>query len=95
MIRESESQGRVIRLTGEVLQLARVLGGRIFVNMIEATLGLDRAKGLAFAHDGSGWLMPMGYRDLLALGAHHGGVSVGAVSHTGYVFPREVGGGCI
>jgi hypothetical protein len=91
LICESESQGRVSGLTGRGVQILRVLGWRNS-EMVEATMGPYRAEGLAFTYDGTVWLMLVGNRYLLALGALHGRVSVGAMSRVGSAIPKQVGG---
>jgi hypothetical protein len=48
--------------------------------MVEESMGPYGAEGLAFTHGATDWLVLVGDRYLLALGAHHGGVSVGALS---------------
>lgn len=57
--------------------------------MVEATMGPYRAEGLAFTYDGTAvWLVLVGNRYLLALGALHGRVSVGAMSREGSAIPK-------
>jgi hypothetical protein len=56
--------------------------------MVEATMGPYRAEGLAFTYDGTVWLVLVGDRYLLALGALHERVPVGAMSREGSAIPK-------
>lgn len=91
MICESESQRRVTGLTGRNVQILCEIGWRKFVDMVEA-MGPYQAEGLTFTYGGTGGVVLVGDRYLLALGAHHRRVSVGVLSREGSAVPRWVCG---